>query len=262
MTIDRSPPLLSIITIVAELADPAFKRTRASLQASIASPDVAWLIVPGSTPDKTLIDRLELGTATICHAVDAGIYPAMNTGLDAANGRYVWFMNGGDELTHPEVLTRILEACRDTQPDFIYGDALVMPSAGMAPQRKPARHHQSWRSGMFTEHQAMIYCTETIGDNRFQTRYPIAADYHFTIAHIQRSKRFLKLDHALCVSDPNGVSERLAKQGAAEQDMIRLHDFAVPPWRNQLVRLRQHCSNQLKQLAPKAWFWLRRHWAV
>ena len=254
MTTDPEP-LLSIITVTDDPSGTAFGGTRDSLQAIGDMPEVEWLVVPAEL--SAVAGPANARTLPPCND---GIYPAMNAGLDAAKGAYIWFLNGGDQLAGQDALTAVLAACRDGRADFIYGDTLIERDGLPAPALKPARDHRDWHKGMFAHHQAMIYRRARIGEQRFDNRYSIASDYHFTIRHLLTAEHIVRLDLPLCRYAEGGLSEQHMALGAREQARIRRHDFAVDPWTNLRVLLWQHGSRHLRHWAPSLWFRLRHRW--
>lgn len=210
----------SIITITK--GNPqGFWRTKASVEAQDYT-GYEWIVIDGDKEP------------------DAGIYDAMNKGIDRACGNYLIFMNAGDVFAAPDVLTRVAASLKNT-PDFIYGDAYE------GPHYKPARH--DIRAGMITHHQAMFYRR---GSLRYDLKYRIAADYKFTIEAIQAAN-ILYLPFAICVFEEGGVSQRKSALGQSEQQAIRL-EFGIPSAR---VNFMQIAARWLKRVFPSAYWALR-----
>lgn len=93
-----SEPLLTVVTVV--LNDlQGLVRTHNSLEPHLEESDldIEWLVVDGGSVDGSREFAARLPFARLHgSARDRGIYDAMNLGLSASRGRYVWFVNAGD----------------------------------------------------------------------------------------------------------------------------------------------------------------------
>src|SRR4051812_15125406 len=104
ITGQKQSPVVSVITIV--------YNGGALLEGTIQSvlkqdpTHLEYIIIDGGSKDNTL-DVIKKYTDQIDFWVsepDKGIYDAMNKGLNAATGDYVWFMNAGDHIHGKDVL--------------------------------------------------------------------------------------------------------------------------------------------------------------
>ncbi|MEI7431500.1 MAG: glycosyltransferase, partial [Betaproteobacteria bacterium] len=91
-------PLLSIITVTKNCAS-TIERTLKSVQ-EIKAPDTQYIVIDGQSVDGTLeaIARYEHVVDLLVSEEDSGIYNAMNKGAEAAQGKYILFLNGDDYL--------------------------------------------------------------------------------------------------------------------------------------------------------------------
>lgn len=243
----KPKPILTIITVALDLRDEEFDATARSLMPLLNQvSNVEWLVVPGI--ESTSSHK----QAKILPPNGTGIYEAMNDGLARAQGAYVWFLNGGDELVSPESATALIEALTTTPPpDFLYTDSVE------GDWYKPSRPHTLAHQGMFTHHQAMIYRRTIIGEARYPSQYQIAGDYAFTLTHLAKADIIQHLPIALCHFKPGGLSSQHAKQGQREQRAIRREllggSVATEAW----TGLRQGLSRQLRHWMPGLWARLR-----
>jgi putative colanic acid biosynthesis glycosyltransferase len=197
--------------------------TEASISAQ-ACPCIQWIIVDGGSIDWTLAHLRGLSQPN-CKWVsgpDKGIYDAMNKGLDLATGEYVIFMNSGDRFADGTVLDRVDTLLRQKKirPDLLYGDAYEDDGTGRL-LLKPARLPSTIRRGMFTHHQAMIYAREAIGDMRYDRRFRVAADYHFTSRVLAKKNPTLQACFPICIHKRAGFSEKNAKIGRRENIQVQ-----------------------------------------
>ena len=162
-------PLLTIITVTYNAEKySSIPAERAAGTGAVGQPDqVEHLVVDGASRDRTLTvaeKYREVLSLRITSEPDHGLYDAMNKGQARARGRYVWFLNAGDEVHDEQVLQRLLEAMR-SQADVYYSDALFVRDDGspvglrsqVTPHALPATLH--WRHmslGMKVSHQAFL----------------------------------------------------------------------------------------------------------
>ncbi|MEO0391949.1 MAG: hypothetical protein AAF213_01740 [Pseudomonadota bacterium] len=268
----HSGPLLTIITVTLDSQSEDFAATAASLTPLLSahSRQIEWLVIPGREPNDqagSQSDSQSSGQpsdtddwqqwATILPANQAGIYAAMDSGLDAAAGRYVWWLNGGDQLASASAGDTIMVTLAEQEPDFLYGDSLERDTNGKD-WYKPSRHHSRLANGMFTHHQAMIYGRHLTGDNRYGRRFQIAADYGFTIRYLMVATNIVYVREALCRFQPGGLSNQQARLGRQEQQMIR-REFLGTSWvQDRWITGCQQISQQIRQTLPGLWERLRR----
>ncbi|NYV77068.1 glycosyltransferase family 2 protein [Streptomyces sp. UH6] len=114
--------------------------TLRSLEAN-ARPDVEFLLVDDCSTDDTpaLLERAERGlpgARLLRHERNRGIAAARNTGLEAARGRYVTFLDGDDWLA-PGHYGRLIAAMDDLGCDFVRTDHVRSTGRERVVQRVP-----------------------------------------------------------------------------------------------------------------------------
>ena len=114
-------PKLSIITInFNNLA--GLKKTVESVGGPLPL-DCEWIVVDGLSTDGS-VEFIDYAPFT--HKIiekDRGIYDAMNKGLKAANGDFVWFMNSGDRFHSSDSVSRMIYFIEQfPEIDCFYGD--------------------------------------------------------------------------------------------------------------------------------------------
>ena len=199
---------LSIITVVRDAP-----RDFADTIASVSSQDLAGVeyVVIDSSTDQGVIPDLLSGVAVEYQWVPAtGIYSAMNTGLHAANGDSVLFLNAGDTLADSGVFSEIKSILRLQAPVWLYAEVQMSDSLGQVMQTPPwdylteqpllfSRGHFPCHQGTFTRRDTLL---ELDG---FDTSYEIVADY---VAFLKLSKLAapVHLPKTVAVFQPGGVS--------------------------------------------------------
>jgi glycosyltransferase involved in cell wall biosynthesis len=87
-------------------------------------PNIEHIIIDGGSTDQTLsiIHQYHKKIKRIISEPDHGIYDAMNKGIKYATGDILQFLNAGDSLCDPDVITDIIKTFyKNPQYDIIYG---------------------------------------------------------------------------------------------------------------------------------------------
>lgn len=106
--------------------------------------DVEYIVVDGGSSDATLdiINEYKKSITTLISEPDAGIYDALNKGINAATGDLVGFMHSDDTFANSGVLTAIAKSAAGY--DAVYGDLDYVS------QDNPDKVIRHWRSREFT----------------------------------------------------------------------------------------------------------------
>lgn len=258
----ESVPLLSIITVT--LNDPS--GLRETIESVVAQQPVKKLnfeqiVVDGLSSYDVKAMIVEKGSdAKLIQERDTGIYDAMNRGTRAARGDYLLYLNGGDRLADPTVLKAVEELLERERPDFLYGDSLERQLDGSVALKR-ARGHQSAKLGMFTHHQSMIFSRDLIQKNAiaYDLRYPIAADYEFTLHNLKYAKRILRYEGPIATFACGGVSQIQPEKGRIEQFKIRSMRFQSIRLAT-LIYVSQVANQTIRNMSPKLYWFLRSAW--
>lgn len=157
-------PVISIITVV--------YNGEVYLEATMQSvfnqtyPGIEYIVIDGGSTDGTMeiiqrhADRIQYWVSE----ADKGLYDAMNKGIKAATGDYLWFMNAGDHIRGKDCLERMMQQwTADT--DVLYGEVMLVNEAradqGLRSERTtqqlPAKlHWKSLKHGMTVSHQGFL----------------------------------------------------------------------------------------------------------
>lgn len=153
---NHNDTLISIITIV--------RNDRAGLSQTIASVacfkgnQTEFIIIDGASTDDTLraLDSNKQIVDTLVSEPDKGIYDAMNRGIERACGKYLYFLNAGDELL---IDLESVVRSQTASPVLIYGKVNIMSLDGTLIYVRGKRLHRlhSLLKGMPLCHQAILY---------------------------------------------------------------------------------------------------------
>ncbi|KGE03813.1 glycosyltransferase [Pseudohaliea rubra] len=257
MTSATATPLISVISITLNDRD-GLQRTVQSLQSQTDAPSYEHIIVDGVS-DYDVAGLLEaLGSNARLHqGRDKGLYDAMNTGTGLTRGVYVIYLNSGDTLAGPEVLSELGAVLTSEQPDFLYGDSLERQLDGEE-VFKIAHSHKSAPARMFTHHQSMIFRRAIVSDTglRYDLAYPIAADYDFTLRFLEQANRIVRLPGVIANFSAGGVSQVKHHVGRREQFVVRRRHFGNTGFAVR-VYLMQVFGQYMRAFSPKLYWRLR-----
>ena len=160
-------------------------------------PKISHFIIDGASTDSTMaiIDDYvrRSNEADNGHRVqvtsepDKGIYDAMNKGLRSIDGSYVCFLNAGDFLPAPDIVSRIVEQISEKySPAVLYGDTDIVDGEGrfLHHRRLSPPEHLTWKSfrqGMLVCHQAFYARTDFAIATPYDMRYRYSADVDWCI---------------------------------------------------------------------------------
>lgn len=93
--------------------------------------DLEVVVMDGASTDNTaaIVHGLAEKDSRIRLIVqkDAGIYDAMNKGINQSAGKWIYFLGSDDVLHGDDVLEKVAESLQKDPADLWYGDVLIMP---------------------------------------------------------------------------------------------------------------------------------------
>ncbi|GAA2271343.1 glycosyl transferase [Streptomyces ruber] len=189
-------PKLSVVVPMHNVG--AFAESTLRSLANNADPDFEFLLVDDASTDSTswTIDRWAErlpGARVIRHEENVGIAQARNSGIDAAAGEFITFLDG-DDWYGPGYLTDLVRAAEELDCDFARTDHIQATGTERVIRRPPARMRNAVmdpRDGIAPAHMetmvdypfvwAGIYRRHLFDDGgmRFETRLRTAEDRLF-----------------------------------------------------------------------------------
>jgi len=247
-------PVLTVITIHLNEFDGLF-RTYQSLRPILGTNKVEWIVIDGDSGlpdvDSEVFEQIKSLADHFISEPDNGIYDAMNKGTRLATGDYVLFLNAGDEL-HPDFTLRQLSYLADaTAPAMIWGRCLVHYQDGSIIQIKTCSPSWAWY-GMPACHQAIFFRREVLGDNPYDTRYHIGADYNLVCRLVSNEAKVEYLDSLVSIFHRGGLSNVSGDAAFEEENEIRLKYFQVPVIAGSAIKIFRGLNARLARIA-----WLR-----
>ncbi len=223
------------------------------------------IVIDGGSTDGTpgVIERYAPRLGYRVSEPDRGLYDAMNKGLRASTGDYVWFVNAGDEPFADDTLKQIFTNDSPDRDlcDIYYGEAaitsptgdvqphrqspsdskddkLLQNNANGAPlpgkilglRRKPLpRGGLTWRSlrrGMVVCHQSFIV-RRTLAPMYDTEHYQLAADIEWVIECLKRASGVCNTGLILSKFAEGGVSTRRRRESLRERWRIMRRHYGL-----------------------------------
>jgi len=224
-------PVFSIIT-VSRNADKALKQTILSVISQTYT-HIEYIIIDGASTDGTINTILHY-KSSLSYWIsehDDGLYDAMNKGLRAATGDYVWFLNAGDVLKHHEIVAELSEiAMCNELPDILYGETDLMDWKGhvFAKRRLKTPQILTWknfRMGMLVCHQAFI--VKRSRAPKYDLRYRFSADFDWCIRCLKESKTVVHTQLRLVNYLSEGITTANRIKSLKERFMIMCKYYGI-----------------------------------
>jgi glycosyltransferase involved in cell wall biosynthesis len=223
-------PKISIITIVFN----DVKHLEGTLLSVLNHryPNIEYIVIDGASTDGTveLIQRYAGQIAYWCSEPDKGIYDAMNKGLRAATGDYVWFLNSGDKIYSESLLSDIFSEIKGELPHIVYGETMIVDEEGneIGMRRLKAPENLTWKSlidGMLVCHQS-IFVARDIAPF-YNTSYRYAADYDWMLGALKKAKTIYNSHRIISAFLDGGISKNNILSSLKErfEIMVRSYGF-------------------------------------
>jgi glycosyltransferase involved in cell wall biosynthesis len=227
---------ISIVIAVYEMPEALEE----ALQSIIEQADVAWEVVlcDGGNDVKTLDLIAHYSQHPIRHLrqADAGVYDAMNRGIAASTGQWLYFLGADDRLAHPHALFNLLRVANDTC-SLVCGQV-----HNLAPRAKgvPEYHSPQWSSALLfkntVHHQGCIYRREHIVHYRYPDHLKVLGDYHLNLWLYQQRFSAICTNNLVAHCEPGGLSKRFNRSLYSEEWQIKrsllshVHLIWLPFW--------------------------------
>lgn len=114
-------PLISLVTVCYNAENLLADTLQSAINQSYKN--IELVIVDGNSKDNTLqvAKRFQSHIGTLITEPDKGIYDAMNKGIKAAKGEWIYFLNAGDSLINDHILDDVFTHSIPPDSLFIYG---------------------------------------------------------------------------------------------------------------------------------------------
>jgi len=205
---DKPNPLISVITINKNNLNGLVSSIESVCSQSFT--DFEYIIVDGSSTDGSIehINKIKKKVKLLhCDDRGTGIYSAMNVGIRASSGKYIIFINSGDNLYTPFSLEAL--AKHASGPDVIYGNIITSDKRNKAELRKPARqiHFQcKYQHNLPYLPACLIKKSALIENQGFREDLRICSDVDMIYKISLSNKEFKYIDTTVTLFDKHGIS--------------------------------------------------------
>ena len=166
--------------------------------------EIEYIIVDGGSKDGTLelVGKYKDKISLLISEPDRGVYDAMNKGIKYSTGDFVYFLNSGDVLLNPSILSKIkLEELKERNA-IIYGNVVVAYGNIEALEKpRPFFNSKMKFKGIGICHQSMFFPGELIRNEKYDLSYNIAADYDLAYRLWRKGTEFLYRDLTIAKYD-------------------------------------------------------------
>lgn len=215
-------PFFSIVTVCRN-AEAPLRRTIPTLAAQ-SFHDYEWLIIDGASCDRSLelVHKASVVAKRVVSEPDSGIYDAMNKAIGLAKGRWIYFLNAGDQLASPTVLQQVFAlVTKGDSTDLVWGDVMYVRAdthllhrfAHVRPALLPFEdlNHQAVfaRPSLFEEFGS------------FDLRYRLCADYEWLLRVLRGGATYRYLPLCIANFEADGAHARNVPLLRLEQRQIR-----------------------------------------
>lgn len=198
------------------------KKTIQSIQ-RILRAGVEWVVVDGGSLDGSIeLIKETKGITRYLSEPDHGIYDAMNKGVKLANGKYIIFMNSGDEF-HWQFNFSLLPTVLDDDTIF-YGDCLK--SVGdIYYLDHVSDEREGWWLNVVPCHQSIFLPRKFLLEYPFSLQLKLYADHDNMIKAFSNLTYHIKIPSAISIYEVGGISSTavnslsLCKQRSEERAM-------------------------------------------
>ncbi len=245
-------PFFTVVTVTFN-ASGTVGRTLRSVDAQTC-PSVEHIIVDGQSRD----DTMSLVTAYAkesAHPVryvsepDKGLYDAMNKAIGMAAGRYILFLNAGDQFHSATTLEDVMAKAGESDYTVLYGETDIVDDDGnfirhrrlQAPKRLDSG---SFKKGMLVCHQSFYALTALARQEAYDLSWRFSADFDWCIRILKAGERqaLKSMNTGIILTDylNAGLTTRNHRSSLIER-----------------LRLMAHHYGWLTALAMHAWFVVR-----
>ncbi len=202
-------PLISLITVTYNAEQLLYNTWQSAINQSFK--DFELILVDGGSKDNTvkIAQQFTNNIGTIISEPDKGIYDAMNKGIKAAKGKWVYFLNAGDSFFSNNTLAEIFENIKYDDYELIYAKVQTVnePTGVNYINGKPVKyndffsHYPICHQATFTHKKAF----DTIG--LYNIKYKLVADNTwFALFFKTQPQKAIYIDKIIAFYDIQGAT--------------------------------------------------------
>jgi putative colanic acid biosynthesis glycosyltransferase len=244
-----SKPLISVITVCYNVADELKSTINSVLKQGYNN--IEYIVIDGGSSDGTVgviasydkpISDLG-GRLKWVSERDAGIYDAMNKGLDLSTGDWVIFMNAGDSFASETILTEVFSI--DRLSELVFGKSITRYKDLSAIRYEDFEtNNEYWYHSKMPNHQAIFINKSLYQSHRYDLAYKVSADTVFLRSLFDLASSIDEVEFPISNFELGGKSNfygDFSNFKSCVYDSVRIHQTTLLP-------LLTHCIKYLSQL--------------
>ena len=184
------------------------------------SPFYELIVIDGLSQDNTvnILQKYKDSIGYFVSEKDKGIYDAMNKGIDASKGEYIYFIGSDDVFYSNDTLSKVAVILEDDKPDLLLGNMMYNNNLVVKP-----RFNSLLLLHNTIHHQGTFYNKNLFKEFRYNIKYKTIADYELNLmCYLDRAKLKITTTNqfiAICADD--GLSHSRKDLFISETNSIR-----------------------------------------
>ncbi|HHS96247.1 MAG TPA: glycosyltransferase [Phaeodactylibacter sp.] len=183
-------------------------------------PDIEHIVIDGASTDGTLalLEEYERPALRVYSAPDAGVFHALNKGLEMATGDIVGFLHSDDYFADRHIVSLVVDSMKTYGVDAVFGDALFVDREDTSKRKRyySSKHFslEKFAEGDMPAHTTFFTKREYYQRfGHFKTKYSIAADFDLLLRFLYTHRLSYKyLDTLMVYMRTGGLSNATWRQ--------------------------------------------------
>jgi glycosyltransferase involved in cell wall biosynthesis len=212
---------MRLISVIVVCYNESRERIRYTLDSIIEQdyPGLELIVIDGGSDIETTssMKMYQNKINTFISERDDGLYDAMNKGISICTGKWILFMNIGDRLYSPCVLSKVMNHVHKENYDLICGDVHIGRKILRAPEYL-SRHYLYNRTIC---HQALLVrrvVFDSVGF--FDLSYSLIADRDWIFRAVTKGHRYTHVQMPICDWEVGG---KCADSKTVDKELRRYH---------------------------------------
>ena len=183
------------------------------------------IIVDGLSNDGTIKEIKKIKKKNVNYIIekDKGIYDAMNKGIAISKGKWLIFMNSGDNFLNKNILKMISKKKID-KSDILFGDTVIQNK--FFSYNSKAKNFTKETFLMPFCHQSSFVKRNLLMKFRFNLKYKFSSDFNFFINCFYKKYSFLNLNLKISKVTSGGLADSNRKEVFKENiNILRKYSY-------------------------------------
>ncbi len=241
-------PSLSIITINYNNAEGLAKTI-----SSVATQDffsVEYIVIDGASDDGSdkVIESNKVNLDQYLIEKDKGVYHAMNKGIEMSKGDYLLFLNSGDFLVSPKVISSAFSYGMDA--DIVYGDLRRTFRDGSEDEvQMPEKITLQFMMDAALPHPSSFIKKSVFDElGNYDESYRVIADHTLFLKAFLVGRRFKHIPVCISNFEMTGLSAKVGSFNIIKNERSRAISENVPMWATEMLQSIRDQDSRLSRI--------------